>query len=220
MKTLLMAKVQMTTQQRIFKAACQLFSEQGFEKVSIRAIAEKAKSKLGSIYYYYENKETLYLEVFRNVYDLQNALTYDVLLTKEPLVLDTPEGKAYAIQRVVFDYFHRHIFTPEEWRKKLILRELYSQSPIFFQLVEEVLGEEAKKMMEFYYLLSPDGTPCEAYYWSHLPDTQGLYYLMSSRAIEKYHDKKFLEELSQTIIKNTTKLMISLLHLPIPGMLE
>lgn len=215
-----MSKFQTTVQQRIFEAACQLFSEHGYENVSIRTIAEKAKTKLGSIYYYYESKETLYLEVFRQAYDIKNALTYDVLLAREPMVLDSSEGKAYAIQRIVFDYFHRHIFAPEEWRRKLIMQALYDQSPMFFQLVKEVLNEEFQKMTQFYYLLSPDGSSTEAYYWSHFPASQGLYYLLSSRTIEKNHDQKFVEELCQTAIKNTAKIMISLINLPIPGMLE
>lgn len=215
-----MSKEMIKTQQRIFDAACQLFAEHGFEKVNVRDIAEKANSNLGSIYYYYDSKESLYVEVFRSVYDLKNALTYDVLIAREPAVLETPQGKAYAIQRVVFDYFHRHVFTPEEWRRKLILRELRDQSEIFCRLVEDVIKEESEKMIQFYYLLAPHGSQAEAYYWSRLPDTQGLYHFMTNRIIERYCDQAFVEELSRTIVKNTAKLMISLLELPIPGMLE
>lgn len=210
----------MSTRQQIFDAACLLFAEHGYEKVSIRSITEKAGAKLSSFYYHFENKESLYIEVFRNVYDLENALTYDVLLKKEPMIFDSPESRAYAIQRIVFDFFRRHIFTLEDWKRKLITHELFDQSPLFFRLVDEVLKEESEKMMQFYYLLRPDGTKTEAYYWSHLPDTQGLYYLMASGPIEKYYDRSFMDELSTMVIKKTTGLMISMLGLPIPTMLE
>lgn len=215
-----MAKESEKTKERIFNAAYRLFAEHGYENVSIRAIADMAETKLGSIYYHFESKELLYFEVFVGAYDLTNALTYDVLLEREPQVLDTPEGKSYAIQRVVFDYFQRHIFTPEPWRRKFILRELFLQTPIFFRLVEEILDSESQKMLQFYHVLRPDGSKAEAHYWSHLPDTQGLYYLMSSSAIEKYQSQEFMTDLSQTIVKSTAKLMISMLDLPIPAMLE
>lgn len=208
------------TRQRILDAACMLFAEHGYDAVTIRAIAERAKSKLGSIYYYFDSKESLYVEVFRQLYDLKNALTYDVLLEKEPMVLDTPDGKAYAIQRIMFDYFRRHVFAPEEWKRKLIVRELFDHSPIFFRLVEEVLKDESEKMTRFYFLLSPNASMVEAYYWSHLPDTQGLYYLMASGAIEQYFDHAFMEELGRTIVKRTTCQMISMLGLPVPEMLK
>lgn len=215
-----MMKHSANTRQRILEAACHLFSEDGFDNVTTRAIAERAESKLGSIYYHFESKEALYVEVFRQVYDLDHALTYDVLLAREPMVLDTPEGKAYAIQRIVFDYFHRHVFTVEEWRKKLISRELYDRSSIFYQLVEDVLKDEVEKMIRFYYLLSPDASEAEAYYWAHLPDTQGLYYFMAGRVISGHGSSSLTEELSRIVPKNTAKLMISMLNLPIPAMLE
>lgn len=215
-----MTKSSANTQQRIIKAACLLFAEHGYDNVTTRDIAKSAKTKPGSIYYYFENKEALYAEVFRNVYDLENALTYEVLLTREPLLLDTPEGKAYAIQRVVFDYFHRHVFTPEEWKRRLILRELFNYSPVFIRFAEDILRDESEKMMKFYFLLSPDGTQQEAYYWSHLPDTQGLYYLMANEAIGRYFDNTFMDKLSRTIIKKTTKHMIQFLGLPVPAMLD
>ncbi len=215
-----MAKHPIDTRQQIFQAACLLFAEHGYGNVSIRMIAEKAEVQLGSIYYHFENKDKLYLEVFRSVYDLDNALTYDVLLATEPMLFDSPEGKAYAIQRVVFDYFHRHVFTLETWKRRLIIRELFEQTPIFFRLVTEVLGGESEKMLQFYYVLVPGGSDSEAYYWSHLPDTQGLYYLMANGPIEAHYDKVFLDDLSRTIIKRTTSLMISMLDLPVPLMLE
>lgn len=215
-----MTKHNDNTQQRILDAACRLFAEDGFENVTTRTIADEAKAKLGSIYYHFESKEALYVEVFRRVYDVANALTYDVLLAKEPQVFSTPEGKAYAIQRVVFDYFQRHIFTPEEWRRKLISRELFSRSQMFSRMVEEVLKDETEKMIRFYYLLSPEGSEAEACYWAHLPDTQGLYYFMAAGIIPQYHDPQFQEEMRRTIITQTTKLMITLLDLPVPAMLN
>lgn len=146
------------TKERIFDAACLLFSEHGYDNVATRQISEEARVPHGSIRYHFANKESLYAEVFRRVYGLDNALTYDILLKQEPFALDTPEGKAYAIQRIVFDYFQRHIFIPDPWRRKFIRRELGNHSKIFSRLVEQGLKEESAKMSEFYFLLRPGAT--------------------------------------------------------------
>lgn len=216
------------TKERIFEKACLLFAEEGYDNVSTRQIAEEAQVQHTSLRYHFKNKETLYTEVFRKVYDLDNALTYDVLLKKEPLILDTPEGKAYAIQRIVFDYFQRHVFTPDPWRQNLIRRELAKRTSIFCHLVEQGLKEESVKMSEFYFRLRPDGDYTEAFYWAHLPDTQGLYYFMADDIIKKHFERHFAQNFEQTarselnniVVKKTAKIMIAFMNLPIPAMLN
>lgn len=108
----------------------------------------------------------------------------------------------------------------EEWRKQLIYRELTHLSPLFYRLVDEVLKEESDKMFEFFYLLNPNGTRAEAFHWSHLPDTQGLYYFKARHLIVGDDDPEFKLEIKKTVITKTAKIMISLLNLPIPAMLE
>ena len=212
----------------ILQTACLLFAEYGYEAVSMRQIATEAKVNSGSLHYYFESKENLYGQVFRLVYDLDNALTYDVLLRQEPTILETPEGQAYAIQRVVVDYFHRHVFIPNGWKGKLIQLELVNHTPIFCRLVEEDLKEESEKMIEFYFKLRPDGDRNDAFYWAHLPDTQGLYYFMADSIIDHHFDRHFDRSddhedrtgFNGTVIKNTVKTMVFLLDLPIPPMLD
>lgn len=208
------------TKDRILHKACLLFAEHGYDAVSTRQIAKEANVRHGSLRYHFTSKEALYTEVFRKVYDLDNALTYDILLSKEPMILDTPEGKAYAVQRIVFDYFQRHIFISEPWRKQLIFRELTNLAPLFHRLVDEVLKEETEKMFEFFYLLCPNGTRAEAFYWAHLPDTQGLYYFKARHLLEKDDAPEFKLEIKKIVISKTAKIMITLLNLPVPAMLE
>lgn len=205
---------------RILDTAGLLFAEHGFDNVSTRQIADVADVRHGSLYYHFTNKEMLYANVFRLVYDLDNALTYDVLLQTEPLVFDTPEGKAYAIQRIVFDYFQRHVFMPEQWKRKLVFREMLTPSTIFRPYVEKKLQEETDKMLEFFRLLCPEGSDADAYYWTQFPCAQALYYFETFEFAERRNGPEFIEELNKTIIKRTAKLMIAFLGLPIPAMLE
>lgn len=53
------------TSGKILRAAQKLFALRGFDGVTMRAIASEAGVNLASIVYYFENKEGLYLSVFR-----------------------------------------------------------------------------------------------------------------------------------------------------------
>lgn len=54
------------TSGKILHAAQKLFACRGFDGVTMRAIASEAGVNLASIVYYFENKEGLYLSVFRH----------------------------------------------------------------------------------------------------------------------------------------------------------
>ncbi|HYF57958.1 MAG TPA: CerR family C-terminal domain-containing protein [Burkholderiaceae bacterium] len=50
--------------QRLLAAALDLFSEHGYEKTSVRAIAREARVNLGAVAYYFGDKEGLYQALF------------------------------------------------------------------------------------------------------------------------------------------------------------
>lgn len=206
--------------ERILDAASVLFARHGYKSVSTRTIAKEIGVRHGTVHYHFKTKEGLYTEVFRRLFAVDDMLTYDVLLEREPFVLDTPEGKAYAVQRVISDFYQRHLFMYEGWKKRLVLRELFDNSPIYLHLVEDVLKKEAEKMTEFYYLLNPKGSETDAYIWAHYPDAFGLYYMMSEASIQAYLGREFVDELGRNIVKTTTRSMIMLLDLPVPDLLK
>ena len=53
------------TSGKILRAAQKLFALRGFNGVTMRAVASEAGVNLASIVYYFENKEGLYLAVYR-----------------------------------------------------------------------------------------------------------------------------------------------------------
>lgn len=214
-----MSKKQKDTRAAIIEAACQLFSEHGYDAVTTRMITNKANVAHSAIYYHFEGKDLLYTEVFRCIFKIENALTHKILLEKEPRVLETDAGKAYAIHRIVRDYFDRNLFFLDPWKRNLILKELFNNSPIFLSLVEELMKNESERMTEFYFLLNPQGSATEAYVWAHLPDAQALYYHICWASIGEYYNDTFMNELHQRIINTTSVLMIKLLNLPVPEML-
>ncbi len=50
--------------EKIFKAAVKCFNDKGYYETTIDAIAAKAKVSKGLIYYYFESKKELFLELF------------------------------------------------------------------------------------------------------------------------------------------------------------
>ncbi|MDR2438639.1 MAG: TetR family transcriptional regulator [Planctomycetaceae bacterium] len=208
------------TRELLLNAACQLFAEYGFSKVTTRMIAQKANVNLGSIHYYFGSKEELYFETFRIAIDADFPLTIEKLLAVDPNLLTTPEGKAYAIQRLTYDYYNRHYNFLEKWKRQLIFREMFSPSPVYPKLVDKVLKLESDKMMEFYFMLVPNASLTEAFVWAHYPDTQATYYLMAETLIVENISLDFMAELNRNVIKTTTRMMIMLLDLPVPEMLK
>lgn len=75
-----MARPRSNISERIRAAACERFLSDGVDGASLRAIAVKAKTSIGMVYYYYPSKDELFFAVVEEVYsklvaDLALALT-------------------------------------------------------------------------------------------------------------------------------------------------
>lgn len=55
------------SRQRIMSAAIELFREVGFDKATMRSIAERAEVSLGNAYYYYPAKEYLVISLYEQI---------------------------------------------------------------------------------------------------------------------------------------------------------
>ena len=56
--------------QQILDAALKMFEESGYEKTTMRGIAERAGISLGSAYYYFKSKEQLIQGFYYRLHDL------------------------------------------------------------------------------------------------------------------------------------------------------
>jgi AcrR family transcriptional regulator len=64
-----------STRERILDIALELFSEQGYDKTSLRDIAERLGTTKAALYYHFERKEDILLELHMRLHELG----YDVL---------------------------------------------------------------------------------------------------------------------------------------------
>ncbi|MCL4424304.1 MAG: TetR/AcrR family transcriptional regulator [Firmicutes bacterium] len=65
--------------QKIFQATLELFDREGFQEVSMRKIAQRARCSPTTIYNYYPSKDSLYLDVLKRGFEI----LYD-LLSQQP----------------------------------------------------------------------------------------------------------------------------------------
>ena len=67
------------TRGKILEAALRLFHDHGYDRTTMRAVAEAAGVSLGNAYYYYESKEHLIQAFYRRTVDEQIERARDVL---------------------------------------------------------------------------------------------------------------------------------------------
>lgn len=60
-----MPKIIKNLDEKIFLEANKIFHKKGFEKTDMKAIAKASNIAVGTLYNYYPNKKSLYMEVFR-----------------------------------------------------------------------------------------------------------------------------------------------------------
>jgi AcrR family transcriptional regulator len=88
------------TQNRILEAALVLFRERGFEKTTMRDIAEKSGVALGAAYYYFDSKDALVMEFYQRAQRELDPLLQEALSKAKGL-----EERLRAAIDVKFQYF-------------------------------------------------------------------------------------------------------------------
>ena len=86
---------QPSTRDRILAIALELFSEQGYDKTSLRDIAERLGTTKAALYYHFARKEDILLELHLELH----ALSHEAL--DELAGLDTWQAKVDAWPRLI-----------------------------------------------------------------------------------------------------------------------
>lgn len=91
-------QTQPSTRERILEIALELFSEQGYDKTSLRDIAERLGTTKAALYYHFARKEDILMELHLELH----ALSHDGLA--ELASLDTWQAKADAWPRLLDEF--------------------------------------------------------------------------------------------------------------------
>lgn len=79
----------------ILSAALKLFSDKGFENVTLRNIADEIEYSVGTIYLYFKDKNEIFYELHKMGFDEFFKRQLDVQNVKDPLERITEHGLAY-----------------------------------------------------------------------------------------------------------------------------
>lgn len=75
----------LSTEEKILAAAQELFAEQGYSGVRMRAIAEHAGINKGLLHYYFRNKEALFKAVFKEAFQKFSRRLNEIMASEERL---------------------------------------------------------------------------------------------------------------------------------------
>lgn len=208
------------TRKKIVDAACKLFSEYGLDSVSTRMIADEAGVHLGSIHYYFDDKEALYVEVFRIALESDDQKLLEQEIRDNLHLIETPEGKAELIYIAIKAYFDHCFFKSEDWKRRLVFRELSQISGIAPKLTEDIFKPRLEQGRGFFKLFTSVDSPVNSFFWMHIPSYVAMFYLLTKPTIDRTFDQEFITELYSKLPELTAKMMTQMLGLPLPKQLQ
>ncbi len=114
-----MARFDSTQRIRILEAAIPVFAEQGLEGAAIRKVGQAAGVNSAMLYYYFENKQTLFVEAVRFV--MRGLLDH---LAQRRRAFDDGRQRLTFLVDGLFDYYGRH---PERLRLMAVALILHAE---------------------------------------------------------------------------------------------
>jgi TetR/AcrR family transcriptional regulator, regulator of cefoperazone and chloramphenicol sensitivity len=128
-----MSDVQDPTKVRLLEAAGEEFAEKGFDAARIRAICERAGANVAAANYHFGDKDQLY------VASVLHAHRCGVAGGEEERV---SRGTPCEQLRCFIYHFLTHVLAinhPEDWRQRLMLREMLHPTPASEVLIREAI---------------------------------------------------------------------------------
>ena len=127
------------TKERIFQSAAELFSEQGYTKVSVREICEKAGVAKPALYYYFDDKDALIEE----------------LVLQSFVILDALKNKFLKDEADFLENFKSLFLLYNEFANKYLIFTRFYMQMHFMAIPKKVKKDHiAKKNLQFEQLIS------------------------------------------------------------------
>lgn len=140
----------LTTRQRLIKAASRIFAEKGYRNTTVAEICEAADANIAAVNYHFGDKESLYDACWRHVFELA-ASTYpiDGGLSDNPSFEDILIRYASAILHRIFceddaglfsKLLHQEMSNPTLALEKIASDALFPQSQYMGKAIRSELG--------------------------------------------------------------------------------
>ncbi len=130
------------TRQRLLDAAIRLFSEHGFEKVTVRDICTEANANIAAVNYYFRDKLGLYKEVVAMAADDMDKTKVKAMGTAE----GSPEER---LRTYIRGFLHRLLGCEERsWTEMLMQHEFKDPTPAFDLIVHKGIVPHALRLCQ------------------------------------------------------------------------
>ncbi|HEU5357740.1 MAG TPA: CerR family C-terminal domain-containing protein, partial [Gemmatimonadales bacterium] len=122
------------TRRRLFDAARELFTDQGFDNVTVRDLCTRAGANLAAINYHFGDKLALYLEVVRSAVEEMRSTNHEMMAGPELPAADR-------LRRYVREYVPRLMLIDRRraWIQKLMRNEMSEPTAAAQLIIEEIL---------------------------------------------------------------------------------
>ena len=172
------------TRIRLLEAAGEEFACKGFDAARVRTICERAGANVASVNYYFGDKNQLYVEAVLHAHHCG--------VDPSACVFDPDRRPAEQLQAFVHSFL-KHVLAindPEDWRHRLILRELLHPSAASDVLIREVIGPRFQLLEEIIERFRPEADERKRHALAFSVIGQCLHYRMARPIIERLVGKE------------------------------
>jgi AcrR family transcriptional regulator len=122
------------TRRRLFDAALDLFTDLGFDNVTVRDICKRAEANLAAINYHFGDKLALYLEIVRGAVEEMKGANAEMMV-------DPDLPAAERLRRYIRGYVPKLMLIDERhaWIQKMMRNEMSEPTPGARLIIEEIL---------------------------------------------------------------------------------
>lgn len=133
---------QITTKDRLLRAACTIFGEKGYHDATIAEICDNAEANIAAVNYHFGDKESLYEAVWRHAFSITASVyPLDGNLPEEATIEDYLYSYASAILHRIFSENEAGLFA------KLLYREMAAPTLALEKIARDVLAPQSRHLL-------------------------------------------------------------------------
>jgi len=136
----------LSTKEKILKSSTKLFSQYGYKATSVRRIAADVGIKQSALYNHYENKESIFLEVSKNIFSTPFCIEDENI---KELAL---KGKSF-LTKYTMQYKLLSFDKESENMFKLLMIELFSNNELREQFMSEFNHKNIQVLSEGFFIM-------------------------------------------------------------------
>jgi TetR/AcrR family transcriptional regulator, regulator of cefoperazone and chloramphenicol sensitivity len=172
------------TRTRLLEAAGEEFASKGFDAARVRTICDRAGANVSAVNYHFGDKGQLYVETVLHAHRCG--------VDPSAGALSSEIDPAEQLRSFVHDFL-KHVLAindPEDWRHRLILRELLHPTAASDVLIREAIRPKFERIEQIVGRFCPDADPVKRHALAFSIIGQCLHYRMARPITERLIGKE------------------------------